>query len=311
MKSLPLETILSFDDVSNGGRLVQVSLDWNGSPLLLFEIGRPPFPFTSGDASAHWYATVPTAYRVVYFDQQQTKAIDLPNLTSAKLVSFVQRIDEDWLLVESSGGMAYRYSQDGVHLQSLTLGDAINDVQTTSDGRIWVSYFDEGVFGSGICSNGLVCFDSSGTDQFRFSEFANQNGLPPIDDCYALNVGDDVWLSYYSDFPLVKISDFTLRQSWKGLGSFSAFAVRNNSIIALPSYRKNHLVEIDLDTRRVQELKPLDESGTLLADFKGSLYNERFANADAETMTYYKPFNARSRGYEFFIYTEQALFRVP
>ena len=39
-------------------------------------------------------------------------------------------------------------SPEGEIVRSFVLGDGINDVQTTSDGMIWVSYFDEGVFGN-------------------------------------------------------------------------------------------------------------------------------------------------------------------
>ena len=84
------------------------------------------------------------------------------------------------------------------------MGDASNDVQTTSNGHIWVSYSDEEVFGGGVGQHGVVCFDSAGRAIFKYSEFADQNQLPRIVDCYAMDVvnAEEVWLSYYSDFPL-------------------------------------------------------------------------------------------------------------
>ena len=80
--------------------------------------------------------------------------------------------------------------------RTLDLGDASKHLQTTPEGQIWVGYFDEGVYGGGIGSEGLVCFDSNGTSIFKYAEFAKQHGLPFIDDCYTLNVvGAAVWVS--------------------------------------------------------------------------------------------------------------------
>jgi hypothetical protein len=312
MIPLPIEKIIQFDDISTTWNLVQISLDWNGHPLLLFEEGRPPFPFVASEELTRWYATTPTAHHIVYFDNQYARTITVPNSISTRSISFVQRFEDRWLLVEGRGGGAHIYDQSGSHLKSLNLGDAINDVQTTVDGQIWVSYFDEGVFGNGIGANGLVCFNSDGTPVFRFAEFAEKHNLSHIDDCYALNISsENAWLSYYSDFPLVQLKHFRLVNSWSELGSFSAFAIRGNTILSVPSYGGKKIVEINLDTLSKQEFDPIDDSNSRIANFKGRLYKERFANVDTELLQYYKPFQASARGPEIYLFTETTLFRVP
>jgi hypothetical protein len=40
------------------------------------------------------------------------------------------------------------YDRDGSVAREFRLGDGIEDVQTTRDGAIWVSYFDEGILGT-------------------------------------------------------------------------------------------------------------------------------------------------------------------
>jgi hypothetical protein len=56
-------------------------------------------------------------------------------------------------------------------------------------GAIWNSYFDEGVFrGDDLGQAGLVCLDDAGQLQFSFNDVATMANLPPIYDCYALNV---------------------------------------------------------------------------------------------------------------------------
>ena len=112
---------------------------------------------------------------------------------------------------------AWVCSREGALLRELTLGDGIEDVQTTSDGQIWVSYFDEGVFGNRgwgrgdaastpMGADGLVRFDALGQRQ----ESGVSMALGPeelIVDCYALNVASEqeTWFYSYTDFPLVRL----------------------------------------------------------------------------------------------------------
>jgi hypothetical protein len=39
-----------------------------------------------------------------------------------------------------------------------------------------------------MSEQGIVCFDSSGHPIFKYLDFAKENELPFIDDCYAMNV---------------------------------------------------------------------------------------------------------------------------
>ncbi len=69
------------------------------------------------------------------------------------------------------------YDRDGRELRRFLLGDGINDVRTTPDGTIWVSYFDEGVFGNfgwghpgpePIGAPGLRAFSPTGEPVFAY-----------------------------------------------------------------------------------------------------------------------------------------------
>jgi hypothetical protein len=105
------------------------------------------------------------------------------------------------------------YDSDGVLVREFLLGDGIEDVQTSEEGAIWVSYFDEGVYGNfgwgepgspPPSASGLARFDGLGALQWHFKPPIDDQ---PIDDCYALNVANDVaWVYYYSSFPLVRIA---------------------------------------------------------------------------------------------------------
>jgi hypothetical protein len=105
------------------------------------------------------------------------------------------------------------YGPDGVVIAEHTFGDGINDVRTTPSGKIWVSYSDEGVYGSNgwgrpgpvpLGSCGLARFGPDGTQEWRFP----RDDAAHIDDCYALTVtGETAWACYYSAFPVVQVED--------------------------------------------------------------------------------------------------------
>lgn len=138
------------------------------------------------------------------------------------------------------------YRSDGMMGAKFCLGDGIQHVQVDSEGRLWVGYFDEGVFGnfgwgffggqSGpIGQSGLVCFSDSGQ---RLWEFEPPAGLGGIYDCYALNVDENaVWACYYSDFPIVHIDEKKQTTGWEtNLAGPKALAVAGDRVLAYGGY---------------------------------------------------------------------------
>jgi hypothetical protein len=102
-------------------------------------------------------------------------------------------------------------------LHRILLGDGIEDIAIDGSGRIWVSYFDEGVFGNfgwsnpgppGLGAGGLVCFDAAGNVLWRFNR---EDSESVIDDCYAMNASREaIWVFYYSDFRVCRVGmDFS------------------------------------------------------------------------------------------------------
>jgi hypothetical protein len=134
------------------------------------------------------------------------------------------------------------YTRDGKFAREILLGDGIQSVQATSKGVIWTSYFDEGVFGnygwqSPVGASGLVAWDSAGNKVY---EFQPRDGLDSICDCYALNVEseEDVWLYYYTEFPLVRLRRREIESVWKmPLGGSGAFAVSRGHALFCGGYK--------------------------------------------------------------------------
>jgi hypothetical protein len=101
-------------------------------------------------------------------------------------------------------------ADDGRELTRLQLGDGIMHLKIDQSDRIWVGWFDEGVYGNdhwrvpGLewppSAYGLAAFDEAG------AAVRVASGSSPelqISDCYALNVfGDQAWACTYPSSPI-------------------------------------------------------------------------------------------------------------
>lgn len=132
------------------------------------------------------------------------------------------------------------YNAEGDLEKSFCAGDGIEDVQISEHGDIWISYFDEGIFGNygwnePIGSFGLNCFNRSGDLTWRFTA---PEKLDAIADCYAMNVHkDDVWLCYYTDFPIVRVDKNRAIHAWSNeVSGARAIAVDGNRVLLFGGY---------------------------------------------------------------------------
>lgn len=124
----------------------------------------------------------------------------------------------------------------------ILLGDGIEDVFVDTRGRIWVGYFDEGVFGnfgwsdpgpSPIGAAGLVCFAETGEKIWEYDQDRHS-----ISDCYALNVhGDEAAAFIYTDFPVCTVSgEFSRAWFDTGLAGCKAFAISGHRVLFSGQY---------------------------------------------------------------------------
>ncbi|HUS34759.1 MAG TPA: hypothetical protein VM680_05350 [Verrucomicrobiae bacterium] len=149
----------------------------------------------------------------------------------------------------------------GNALRQFVLGDGIQDVQTTKDGMIWVSYFDEGIFGNygwsePIGAPGLVCFDATGR---KLWEFKAPEGFDAMADCYAMNVADDsVWACYYTDFPVVNIDAQRNVRAWANeFAGATAMAVDERRVVLWGGYGEegSRCVSQNFGDRKLEKAK--------------------------------------------------------
>ena len=302
-----LEKRLDFLSLPPDWKVAAVAVDWEGQPLVLFQEGKPPRPAPDAgmDATARWLRTPPNRHHLVHWRGGTCSQVAFENPTALLTTAHVQPFGDGWLLAEKCGGHTRICDQAGNVTRTLNLGDASEHVQTTPDGYIWVGYFDEGVFGNGIGSNGLVCFDSGGVPIFKYTEFAKQHDLPFIDDCYTLNVIESsVWVSYYSDFPLVWLKDFKLEGVWHSLGANQAVAIRGDRLVIFPAYRKRYLTSRTFESSETAVWELADPSGKSLTRLAGD-------SPETTPTSLHVPFQCAARNGRLYIYDETALYELP
>ena len=85
------------------------------------------------------------------------------------------------------------------------IGDAIEELLTTSTGKVWAVYFDEAMGRTGPEGHGLARFREDLTAGWLYPSNA---GLPYISDCYSLNVdGETASFCPYAGFHILSAID--------------------------------------------------------------------------------------------------------
>jgi hypothetical protein len=133
-------------------------------------------------------------------------------------------------------------ADDGREPTRLQLGDGIMHLKIDRSDRIWVGWFDEGVFGNdhwrvpGLewppSAYGLAAFDEAGA-ALRVSSGASPE--LQISDCYALNVvGDQAWACTYPGSPISMSNEGTPFIWWPTdlPGSVAALAIEGSHFLA-------------------------------------------------------------------------------
>ncbi len=91
---------------------------------------------------------------------------------------------------------------------------------------------------------GLVCWDALGG---RLYEYDPPAGTDAICDCYALNVtaDDEIWLCYYTEFPLVRLRRNGDASVWQSqVGGSDAFAIHDRFVLFRGGYSQRDIYQL-------------------------------------------------------------------
>ncbi len=282
-KSITLFPIQSLNQYLSGGelvafdvgpdRVIYLVIALNPLDNIIEQPGWASFPKTIPE--------LPQKYRVVGIFEQKC-VLDIVIEQEIFNIHYIQPLRDELLLVcarsyytspseiERNGRV---YTCKGQFVREILLGDGIESVQSDSQGVIWTSYFDEGIFGNfgwdhpiGIA--GLVAWDSAGN---KLYEFNPPPGLDSICDCYALNVESeqDAWCYYYTEFPLVHLQNRKIVSYWEiPLGGSHTFAIFNHYALfsggyGTPGSYQLFSLENQKKAQPVATIEFCDEQGTI------------------------------------------------
>lgn len=245
-------------------------------------------------------------YKVLVASEDYIEEIVIPE--QQYFYHYVQPLHDDLLLVGARAAYHGReqydrnarvWSREGVEIRDFLLGDGIQNVQVSRKGTIWVSYFDEGVYGNygwsdPVGASGLIAWDSKGNIRYK-------NTAALIDDCYALNVVNEkeIWFYYYSDFQLGHITNGVHTESSQvafihpGVSGSSGFCTDGEHFLFEAGYDK-HGTSF--------QFKTLDTPGQLSA---GKVIE--FVNEEHGSLQYVRQDCRKDR---LLLCTEQALYAV-
>lgn len=258
-RSIIAHHLFDFAPVLADWNKINVSVGPSGDLVMLALKQEPSYRNPDG-TSPQSFVNKPNNFRVHHLAGNNWVICDLQE--TLQNMHFAQPLPQnEWMVVRShaagnADGNGHIYSAQGDLLRAVALGDGIQDVQTTADGQIWVSYFDEGVFGStAFGQSGLACFEPSGTLAFDFNRLTQ--GM--IADCYAFNAvsNDEVWVCPYTDFPIVKVKNNQISSVWNNnpIHGADAFAVWKGRVLFRGGYsEKGNLFIVDLYRLDGQEL---------------------------------------------------------
>jgi hypothetical protein len=186
-----------------GDTLVTVSVGPSGAAVALWASPQARQALHTPAAAGGQDARRPVAARVVAAGSGTSTvvhlaALDLPFCRVQPLP------DGHVLVVASRGGRAVEFDADGVPVRAGSVGDGIEHMLTTPTGRVWIGYFDEGVYGDDpVAQHGIARFNRDLTAEWVYPD---GTGFDQVDDCYSLNVvGETAWACFYDSFPIVRL----------------------------------------------------------------------------------------------------------
>ena len=138
----------------------------------------------------------------------------------------------------------FPFDAQGKLKTQILVGDGVKELFVDDAERVWVSYFDEGIFGNnGWGQRGAEPVGASGLNVFSSNSEILWRYIPPtenlrIDDCYSLNVFDrGAYIYSYSAFPVCKIDEQYSVKSWKtDLAGCTNLVVFDNYVLLRSAY---------------------------------------------------------------------------
>lgn len=242
MTQFQLEFVTDRPALGNACVPVCDSVSPSGAGLFLFE-KKPAKEKFSGQSEmplTHEKMVSKRTFKLVVVSGEKVSEITIPNVDLSS--QFVDVLPDGRVLLASARCRSVNhmngliYDPKSKKTVCFCAGDGIQNMFADNLGRIWISFFDEGIFGeTKISASGAVCLNDQGDILWRYKE---SQGFSSISDCYAMNVCEtEAYIYFYTDFPLCKISQKFALEYWETtLSGCHTIAIGENSALFSGEY---------------------------------------------------------------------------
>lgn len=239
--------------------IVASSVDANGNALLLTASGDGQAEATAKETRGIGIfpksrTAFELAFSLVVLSGAGAKVTKLPAMNIA--FPYVDKFSDGGCLIvgaRSTWRSKYDFDLNGALIERgaktakrVCFGDGIEDVGIDDANRIWISYFDEGVFGNfgwshpgptGLGAGGVNCFDRSGELLWQHNR---EDATEHVDDCYAMNVSPlGIWFYFYTAFKVARVTeDFSVEYFDTPVGGSHSFVTDGHRFVFSSQYRE-------------------------------------------------------------------------
>ena len=199
---------------------ISFGVGWDGAIYVAAHRSTERLTIDEGGSFPKSKHDAPTDYIVLCVKNEASRSMTVAGVPAA--VTYVQPYLDGVLLAgarcrwrpEGPEQNAFAVDWSGKEVARFVIGDGVNDLRVTPTGKLWASYFDEGVLGNygwngpgprPLGKAGLVRFGATGTIELEYDRKVANTDY--ISDAYAMNVvsEDDVWVYFHTEFPLVRV----------------------------------------------------------------------------------------------------------
>lgn len=214
---LRAQMVFDFSDYRKGLTIKQLSVGAERDPLIWLD--NIEFEKHAMEFRTYYQELVDSGkakHKVVHLCKDEVREVLIPQIPRASVV--VQPFTDIGYLVAATRCMkdelnAWIVNCHGEVVSKFRLGDAIECFQVTKQGKIWLGYFDEGVYGDDPLSKlGFSCFDQAGNLLYPSSKAETLGRM-----ARGLNVEseDTVWLSPLDSDGWYKLIDYEIAETFK------------------------------------------------------------------------------------------------
>ena len=185
--TIKADRLCNLRDVIQRRELIATCLGPDLHPVFLTLAGRADYRLMNrlGASFPKLFANRSNSFRIHHFKNGAWLSVDLP--ATYENYHCVQPLPcGRWLALRGraksvSDKNAHIFDADGQLVRSFHAGDGIENCQATSNGQVWTSFFDEGVYSDvPTGQSGLVAFNEFGETIADFKETGEEVGFRPF-----------------------------------------------------------------------------------------------------------------------------------